>query len=192
MPSAAVAPAAVPAAPRAVPPAKPPRTCPDDFDAAYIAFGYDECEVIFRAAPMTVKRWLLERGSERLRKARAEFVARERAARHALKAMKKRRKPPRAVVADGIVVPPDVLAEAANFLRTMRNGGWFVAPTGKGDWWLGTMYKTPAQIVEFAAARGFDLEAAMARLRCVLPEEPLALEGGGIGERVAAPDGASS
>lgn len=165
----AVAPSPEPA--RTPPPQKPPRACPDDFDAAYIAFGYDECEVIFRAAPMTVKRWLLERGSERLRKARAEFVARERAARHALKAMKRAKKPPRAVVADGIAVPPDLLAEAANFLRTMRNGGWFVAPTGKGDWWLGAMYKTPAQIVEFAAARGFDMEAALARLRCVVPEE---------------------
>lgn len=154
------------------PTAKPPRACPADFDATYIAFGYDECEVIFRAAPMTVKRWLLERGAERLRKARAEFVARERAARHALKAMKKRKKPPRAVVADGITVPEAVLAESANFLRTMRNGGWFVALTGKGDWWLGTMYKTPAQIVEFAAARGFDLEGAMARHRCVVPGEP--------------------
>ena len=161
--------AAVPPIVRQAPPPKAPRPCPDDFDAAYIAFGYDECEVIFRAAPMTVKRWLLERGSERLRKARAEFVARERAARHALKAMKRASKPPRAVVADGITVPPDLLAEAANFLRTMKNGGWFVAPTGKGDWWLGAMYKTPAQIVEFAAARGFDLEGAMARLRCVLP-----------------------
>lgn len=163
-----------PLPPRAAPPPKPPRACPDDFDAAYIAFGYDECEVIFRAAPMTVKRWLLERGSERLRKARADFVARERAARHALKAMKTRKKPPRAVVADGIVVPPALLAEAADFLRTMRNGGWFVAATGKGDWWLGAMYKTPAQIVEFAAARGFDLEGAMARLRCVLPVEDAA------------------
>jgi hypothetical protein len=172
--AAAARPAEPPAAARASPPAKPPRACPDDFDAAYIAFGYDECELIFRAAPMTVKRWLLERGAERLRKARAEFVARERAARHALKAMKKRRKPPRAVVADGIAVPPALLAEAADFLRTMRNGGWFVAATGKGDWWLGTMYKTPAQIVEFAAARGFDLEAAMARLRCVLPVEDAA------------------
>ncbi len=156
---------------RASPPPKPPRACPPDFDVVYIAHGYDDCEVIFRAAPMTVKRWLLERGAERLRKARAEFVARERAARHALKAMKKRKKPPRAVVADGIEVPAPLLSEAANFLRTMRNGGWFCAPTGKGDWWLGTMYKTPAQIVEFAAARGFDLESALARHRCVVPEE---------------------
>jgi hypothetical protein len=155
-------------------PAKAPRPCPDDFDATYIAFGYDECELIFRAAPMTVKRWLLERGAERLRRARAEFVARERAARRALKAMRTRKKPPRAVVADGIDVPAPLLAEAANYLRTMRNGGWFVAATGKGDWWLGTMYKTPAQIVEFAAARGFDIEAAMARLRCVVPVDEAA------------------
>lgn len=152
----------------AVPPAKAPRACPDDFDATYIAWGYDECEVIFRAAPMTVKRWLLERGAERLRKARAEFVARERAAKRALKAMPK--KPPTPVVRDGIVVPPALLSEAANWLRTMRNGGWFVAPTGRGDWWLGTMHKTPAQIVEFAAARGWDLEGAMARDRLAVPE----------------------
>lgn len=148
---------------------KAPRPCPDDFDATYIAYGYDECEVIFRAAPMTVKRWLLERGAERLRKARAEFVARERAAKRALKAMPKKKPTP--VVRDGIAVPAEIMSEAANFLRTMRNGGWFVAPTGRGDWWLGTMHKTPAQIVEFAAARGWDLEGALARARCVVPVE---------------------
>lgn len=164
--------AAAPAGP--MPPApKTPRPCPDDFDATYIAYGYDECEMIFRAAPMTVKRWLLERGAERLRKARAEFVARERAAKRALKAMPKRKPTP--VVRDGIAVPAEILAEAANFLRTMRNGGWFVAPTKRGDWWLGTMHKTPAQIVEFAAARGWDLEAALARPRCVMPETDAAL-----------------
>lgn len=146
---------------------KTPRACPEDFDATYIAWGYDECEAIFRAAPMTVKRWLIERGAERLRKARAEFVARERAARRALKAMPK--KTPTLVVRDGIAVPPELVSEAANFLRTMRNGGWFVAPTGRGDWWLGTMHKTPAQIVEFAAARGWDMEGAMARQRLMVP-----------------------
>jgi hypothetical protein len=140
---------------------KTPRACPDDFDATYIAWGYDECEVIFRAAPMTVKRWLLERGAERLRKARAEFVARERAAKRALKAMR----------TTGVAVPPELVSEAANFLRTMRNGGWFVAPTGRGDWWLGTMHKTPAQIVEFAAARGWDMEGAMARQRLAVCDE---------------------
>ena len=161
--------AAAPSAPMplASTPPKAPRPCPDDFDATYIAYGYDECEVIFRAAPMTVKRWLLERGAERLRKARAEFVARERAAKRALKAMPKKKPTP--VVRDGIAVPAEILSEAANFLRTMRNGGWFVAPTGRGDWWLGTMHKTPAQIVEFAAARGWDLEGALARARFVVP-----------------------
>ena len=169
----AVAANAVPAravgAPLPPPLPKTPRACPEDFDATYIAWGYDECEVIFRAAPMTVKRWLLERGAERLRKARAEFVARERAARRALKAMPKKKPTP--VVRDGIAVPPELVSEAANFLRTMRNGGWFVAPTGRGDWWLGTMHKTPAQIVQFAAARGWDMEGAMARRRLVVPSD---------------------
>jgi hypothetical protein len=154
--------------PRPAAPPKPLRACPDDFDATYVAYGYDECEMIFRAAPMTVRRWLLERGAGRLRKLRAEFVARQRAAKRALKAMPKKKPTP--VVRDGIAVPAAILAEAANFLRTMRNGGWFVAPTGRGDWWLGTMRKTPAQIVEFAAARGWDLEGALARARCVVPE----------------------
>jgi len=162
-PTAAAPLVPMPAAPKA------PRACPDDFDATYIAHGYDDCEVIFRAAPITVKRWLLERGAERLRKARAEFVARQRAAKRALKGMPKKKPTP--VVRDGIAVPAKILSEAANFLRTMRNGGWFVAPTGRGDWWLGTMHKTPAQIVEFAAARGWDLEGALARARCVVPEE---------------------
>ena len=167
-------PASAPSVP--VPPApKTLRPCPDDFDATYIAYGYDECEVIFRAAPMTVKRWLLERGAERLRKARAEFVARERAAKRALKAMPKKK--PTQVVRDGIAVPAEILSEAANWLRTMRNGGWFVAETGRGDWWLGTMHKTPAQIVAFAAARGWDLESALARARCVM-SEPEAPAGG--------------
>src|SRR5687767_7218837 len=103
VPSQAAAPMSTRVAPKA------PRACPDDFDATYIAWGYDECEMIFRAAPMTVKRWLLERGAERLRKARAEFVARERAAKRALKAMPKKKPTP--VVRDGIVVPPELLSE---------------------------------------------------------------------------------
>lgn len=146
----------------ALPTPRPLRPCPPDFDAAYIAYGYDECEAIFRAAPMTVKRWLLERGSERLRAARAEYVRQERRARAEARAG---RKPP-AVVRDGIDVPPPLVSEAANWLRTMRNGGWFCAPTGNGDWWLGTNRRTPAQIVEYATAKGFNL--ADARLRHVV------------------------
>lgn len=77
----------------------------------------------------------------------------------------------RAVVRDGIAVRPELLAEAAEFLRAEENGGWFVAPTGKGDWWLGTAYMTPAQILEFAAARGFDTGAQRSRVPMQLDEE---------------------
>ena len=147
---------------RPAPPApRPPRPRPDDFAAAYIAFGYDECEVIFRASLPTIKRWIREAGPA-LRAARAEYVRQERLA-------KRKAGPPASAFApavDDVAVDAGVLSEAANWLRTMRNGGWFCAPTGQGDWWLGTNRRTPAQIVDFAARKGFDLDSA--KLRCMV------------------------
>lgn len=136
---------------------KLPRPRPPTFERAYIENGFDLCEEIFQASPQTVKRWLIEAGREQLVKARAAFVAQERAARQASGIP--REKLSKAVF-DGIAVAPPILAAAASWLRTMRNGGWFCAPTGQGDWWLGLMRKTPAQLVEFARCRGFDAEAA--------------------------------
>lgn len=131
----------------------PPRPCPEDFDEVYARYGFDECETHYAAGAKTVRRWLHERGADRLRKARQAHL---RAARAAERAKKLRVVKPVPPVLDDIAVDPEVLAAAAHFLRTSRNGGWFCAATGHGDWWLGSTRRSPAQIVEKAVSRGFD------------------------------------
>lgn len=84
----------------------------------------------------------------------------------------------RAVNADGDGVSPALLTEAADFLRAKENGGWFVAPTGRGDWWLGDSYASPGFIIAFASARGFDMLARRSMLREPAKGPPM-FHGGG-------------
>lgn len=128
------------------------RPCPDGFDDAYIANGYDECELIFRASPMTIKRWLEERGSERLRKARAEFVAKRRAERRTAPtpAPKPKRKP-------SLVVKPELASAAANHLRAYPHRLVVMRLTDDSqEWYVDTKGRLPAaEMVALAEARGF-------------------------------------
>jgi len=61
-----------------------------------------------------------------------------------------------APVTDGITVDETLVAAAAQHLRQPSSGGWTVSPTGQGDWRVGTMRKTPAELVEMAERKGFN------------------------------------
>jgi hypothetical protein len=62
------------------PKGRPPlRRCPDDFSVIFVEQGRVGCEAWYRARRDTVTRWMVEQGKERLIKARAAFVAHQRA-----------------------------------------------------------------------------------------------------------------
>lgn len=155
---------------------RPPlRKCPDDFDTVFVEAGRIDCETYFRAARITINRWLEERGKERLLRLRREFVEHQRKQLGPLRAgvrlkdarPAKKPKPPKPVK-DRRKVSPCVAAHAAHWLRMARNGGWRVSPTGKGDWFFGLKRVSPGMLLDMAVQRGFDARAA--RLTCELTE----------------------
>jgi hypothetical protein len=141
----------------------PARRVPDDFDVIFVEQGREGCEAWYRARKTTITRWLVERGKARLIKARADYVAHQRAAGQwitrstrlvqtrptgctpRLQAIRDRRK-----------VNPVVARHAAQFLRIMRNGGFIISPAQNGDWWVGSKRLSAAQMVDLAKAKGFD------------------------------------
>jgi hypothetical protein len=118
------------------------RPCPADFVEVYLRIGWDGIEDHFHAHKTVIKRWVGENGGDELKARRREAV----------RASRRSRAGP---VADGVSVAPATVAEAAHFLRGREGGGWMVSATGKGDWRVGTMRKTPAEVVEMARRRGF-------------------------------------
>lgn len=145
----------------------PVRPCPDDFDVIFVEQGRDQCESWYRASRRTVNRWLEERGKGRLIKARTAYVAHQRAqgvwltrstrmVEHREVQTSARSQP----VRDRRKVSFTLARHAAHHLRIVRNGGFIVSPTGKGDWWVGTKRLSPAQLVDLAEEKGFDRTAA--------------------------------
>lgn len=133
------------------------RPCPDDFDQAYIENGYDECEVIFRASPATIKRWLIERGAKRLRKARARFVA----ARRAEKRKAAAPKPKAPKLKRGRHVAPELASAAAEHLRARPYRLVVLRKTDDAqEWWVDTRGRvSAADMLAFAKAKGFVVPA---------------------------------
>lgn len=133
------------------------RPCPEDFDIIFVEQGRVECENWYGASRITVNRWLIESGKRRLIELRAAFVRHQRET-------QPQPKPASVPVLDGRQVEPGILHLAADFLRTPRGGGWAVSSTGQGDWWVGQTRRSPADMVDLAAKKGFDLEGAEALL----------------------------
>lgn len=147
----------------------PPRKCPADFRVIFVEQGRLECEAWYRASRSTVNRWLEECGEKALIAARAAYVAHQRAAGEWMTRSTKlvTHREVRTVaksqpVRDRRKVSDRVAREAARFLRTVRNGGFIVSPTGKGDWWVGSRRLSPAQMLELATRKGFDPSALQA------------------------------
>jgi hypothetical protein len=136
---------------------RPPlRQCPEDFDIIFVEVGRLDCETYYRAARITVDRWLDERGKDRLIKARAAFVEHQRA---------KQRKPklvlePIKFVVDRRKISLCLARAAADYLRKPRNGGWIITRRLEGDWRMGHTIRGTGEMLDIAVARGFDIELA--------------------------------
>lgn len=137
-----------------------PRTSPlpADFEAVFIRIGRVACEEHYGEGRRRITHWLEECGKDRLIAERAEFVRQrdheERQQRLSLTDMARilsRALP----VEDTRIVSDELAAAAAHHLRIKCNGGFFVSPTGAGDWWVGLRRRSSADLVDMAKARGF-------------------------------------
>jgi hypothetical protein len=149
----------------------PPRERPADFEIVFVEIGRIDCEVYYRAARITIDRWLDEVGKARLIELRAQFVAHQRKSlgplrggiREQTKKMLKAPRPPRATSAsarDRRKVSQCIARQAAHYLRARRNGGWIVSPAGDSEWWIGTKRISAAQLLDMAIDRDFNLKDA--------------------------------
>lgn len=150
---------------------RPPlRKCPEDFDVVFVEIGRLDCETFYRAARVTVDRWLLERGKERLIQLRANYVEHQRKIakmRELPKIHAHDRSPNRR---DRRRVSICVARQAAHFLRQMRNGGWRVSMIESGkEWFVGTRRMMAGQMLDMAVARGFDPKEA--KLICAVEQQ---------------------
>lgn len=147
---------------------RPPlRKRPDDFEIIFVEIGRIDCEVFYRAARVTVDRWLDEVGKARLIELRKAFVARQRKlAKAETKAPSPAKVKPQR---DRRKISFCLQRHAAQHLRSMRNGGWIISPTGQGDWWIGTKRAAPGVLLDLAVARGFD--AKTATIVCSISDE---------------------
>jgi hypothetical protein len=143
-------------------PLRPARPRPDDFEVVFIEQGRLECETWYRARRTTINRWLEESGKTQLIERRAAFVKHLRAQRREPKPIT--RQEARSRLADRRI-HPGVVRRAAHFMRSIRNGGWVVAPMPNGDWLVGTRRRSPAELLDMAVRRGFDRRAANLQVR---------------------------
>lgn len=146
----------------------PPRRCPDDFDVMFVEQGRLGCEAWYRARRGTVTRWLVERGKDRLIKARAGYVKHQRATGKWLTRQSRLvdHRPARPAVRglpirDRRKVSFTLARHAAQYLRIVRHGGHIVSPTPDGDWWVGSRRLSAAQMLDLACSKGFDRAAAL-------------------------------
>lgn len=147
---------------------KQSRDCPADFEAMFVNLGRFDCEEHYRARRDTITRWLVERGKDRLIRARAALVADLRAkgewmtrqtnliGHHKINVVSIRMS-----IRDEREVSDAVARHAARHLQIMRNGGMIVIPTGNGDWWVGSKRLSAAQLLDLARGRGFDDKVVM-------------------------------
>lgn len=137
------------------------RKCPDDFEIIFVELGRLECEPHYRARRTTVTRWLTECGKAKLLRRRADFVKYQRELRHSPRAsechseIKDRRK-----------VDPQLAAMAGRFLQSRPGGAWVVFPMECGAaFMVGTMRRSPAEVLAIAERKGFDRRRALEQIR---------------------------
>lgn len=123
------------------------RPVPDNFVEVFLDRGWDGLQYIFRTHNSTIARWVREAGGDELRARRAAAVQARR--------QKNKNVPIQAIAPIECRHDPEVIRDAAHFLRHPRNGGWIVAPTNQGDWRVGSMRKSGDDIVAMARNRGF-------------------------------------
>jgi hypothetical protein len=154
-----------------------PRPVPADFEATFAEIGRLECEAHYRVGRLVIDHWLehCAIGKAALIRARAEYVAKNngrigrdgvtRYGRETVDAWRSQRITRRDMgkilsrsfpVEDRRIISDEIASAAAQHLRIRRNGGFFVSPTGEGDWWVGLGRKSSAELLDLAKARGFD------------------------------------
>lgn len=142
------------------------RRCPDDFEVVFVEQGRLECEAWYRCRRTTVTRWLEECGKERLITRRKAFVsAMRKQGKWLTRAsnMVEHRQPRKTVreqISDSRRVSPRIARRAADYLRCVRNGGWIITHAADGNWRVGSRLRSPAELVDLAERKGFDLIAA--------------------------------
>jgi hypothetical protein len=150
-----------------------PCPCPDDFEQVFVRIGRQACQEHYRVGRPTINSWLNQRGKERLIRDRAKHVTKKgeesswAVARYGRETVDNwraegltrgdvgRMLSAAIPVVAGPLVSETLARSAAQFLRQSRNGGLFVSPTAAGDWWVGLVRKSAAELVEMAKAKGF-------------------------------------
>lgn len=151
------------------PKGRPPlRACPADFDVIFIEQGRLGCESWYRASRSTVNRWMDERDAKRLIDARAAYVAHQRSQgawitrqTRMIEHKEVRKVASRAPVRDRRKVSFTLARHAAQHIRIIRNGGFIVSPASDGEWWVGSLRLSAAQMVDLAVEKGFDRKASL-------------------------------
>ncbi len=148
----------------------PNRRKPDDFEIAFIELGRVQCEVFYRAGRATITRWLEESGKRRLLDQRKKFLKAQRAAEVAERRRSRERLAPEPRRPQpGKIAPPadaddEILHLAARWLQRRAAGGWVVYELPDRWWMVGTIRRTPQEMLDKALAKGFDLDRAQRQI----------------------------
>jgi len=145
------------------------RQKPDDFEVVFTERGRLECESYFRAGRNTITRWLKESGKAKLLKARRAFVKAHRdyevQERHRRRdEAKAREAKERRAHIEVEIIDPEILSLAARYLQMKQNGSWVVYELECGLWMVGTVRRTPGELIDKAKAKGFDIARAMRQI----------------------------
>lgn len=146
---------------------------PDDFEVMFREHGFDGCEAHYRRHKTTIRWWLRRCGKRRLTKDRADFISYHRSRgewiTHSTKMVEHREvsAPSDEPAQQAYAADKDyaLASEAANFLRMSRYGGWRISPAAAGEWFVGTVRKTSADLLRMAERQGFDTEATRLALQ---------------------------
>jgi hypothetical protein len=124
------------------------------------------CEAHYRAGRATVTRWLTEAGKRKLLEQRKKFLKAQRSAeveqRRKARAFNdgERLPPARTGTAPPADVDDEILHLAARWLQTRKAGGWVVYELPDRWWMVGTVRRSPAELLAKATEKGFDIERA--------------------------------
>jgi hypothetical protein len=131
-----------------------PRHVPVDFERRFVEIGRVGLEAHYGVGRFVVDHWIRKCGKQRLIDDRADFVRQQHKAEQLSQVAKilSRSFP----VEDRRIISDELASAAAQHLRIRRNGGFFISPTGAGDWYVGLTRKSAAELLDMAKARGFD------------------------------------
>lgn len=134
------------------------RPVPDDFDVVFVEQGRPACEGWYGASRITINRWLLQRGKQKLIEERAKFVKHQRDRAHDASQ-------PQTTTTQVIDPYLPIARMAADYIRISRYGGWPVSQCDGGGWRVGSTLKSSEELIAMAENQGFDRQAAVTEAR---------------------------